>query len=275
MVKQNQKVVARTTHELPGAVLSNAQYKDVIERNLIDGNSAEEKLTWCVSSEVEMRKCKALKDAAYSRDIRPAFECVIKGKSECQQALARKEVDIMVVAEDDFLSFNHADSQPILFEALDENDVLVVVTGADAKTDVLKKGSLKFDESDQRSQNAALLFNDKRGKKVCPDALHSDANGQLQVVNAKTLDLQAQDKVLVCKDFSKRPLREFKTCNFDYTITAAVVGHKMASTNKIGNIKHAFTALSEKFGHGGKIEDVFELFGEFEAGQKNVLFDVS
>jgi len=40
-------------------------------------------------------------------------------------------------------------------------------------------------------------------------------------------------------------------------------------------VKHAFVALSEKFGHKSKFEDVFELFGEFEEDQPNILFDVS
>jgi hypothetical protein len=46
------------------------------------------------------------------------------------------------------------------------------------------------------------------------------------------------------------------------------------SANKAAGIKHSFTALSDKFGHQKPNEDVFELFGEFEKGQKDVLFDV-
>lgn len=33
--------------------------------------------------------------------------------------------------------------------------------------------------------------------------------------------------------------------------------------------------LSEKFGHGKPLEDVFELFGIFEAGENDVIFNVS
>lgn len=40
-------------------------------------------------------------------------------------------------------------------------------------------------------------------------------------------------------------------------------------------IKHSFNALSAKFGHEKPLEDVFELFGEFEKDQHDVLFDVS
>lgn len=45
--------------------------------------------------------------------------------------------------------------------------------------------------------------------------------------------------------------------------------------DRIDGVKHSFTALSEKFGHCKSFEDVFELFGEFEKGQNDVIFDVS
>lgn len=42
----------------------------------------------------------------------------------------------------------------------------------------------------------------------------------------------------------------------------------------LDNIVHGFTSLSDSFGHGGKIEDVFELFETFEEA-KDVIFSVS
>ena len=42
---------------------------------------------------------------------------------------------------------------------------------------------------------------------------------------------------------------------------------------RIDGIKHAFQALSEKFGSGKSFEDVFELFGTF-SDQSDVLFNV-
>jgi hypothetical protein len=50
---------------------------------------------------------------------------------------------------------------------------------------------------------------------------------------------------------------------------------KSLNSYRIDGVKHSFTALSDKFGHGKPIEDVFEMFGEFEKGQRDVLFDVS
>lgn len=40
------------------------------------------------------------------------------------------------------------------------------------------------------------------------------------------------------------------------------------------NIVHGFTSLSKSFGHGGNIEDVFELFETFEDGANDVIFSV-
>ena len=50
--------------------------------------------------------------------------------------------------------------------------------------------------------------------------------------------------------------------------------NKSLNLYRASGFTHAFTALSNKFGHGKPNEDVFELFGEFEKGQKDVLFDV-
>ena len=44
--------------------------------------------------------------------------------------------------------------------------------------------------------------------------------------------------------------------------------------NREATIKHAFITMSEKFGHKKPYEDVFELFGQFEEGQENVIFNV-
>lgn len=47
---------------------------------------------------------------------------------------------------------------------------------------------------------------------------------------------------------------------------------RSSTGHELENLSHAFLALSEKFGRGGKIEDVFELFGEFEKDKRDVLF---
>jgi uncharacterized protein (DUF342 family) len=74
--------------------------------------------------------------------------------------------------------------------------------------------------------NAALQFSEVRraGKsdRVCPNNIKNNENGQLQVVHAKELSKFSTDKVLVCQTFETKPLSDFKTCNFDVTLPAAV-----------------------------------------------------
>lgn len=61
-------------------------------------------------------------------------------------------------------------------------------------------------------------------------------------------------------------------CAYDATPPQAVyVRNSMIETERDA-IKHAFSAISNRFGVNGNLVDVFELFGEFEPGQRNVLF---
>lgn len=83
------------------------------------------------------------------------------------------------------------------------------------------------------------------------------------------------DYEFVCKSDQKpidAPAAELTDCYFDSTPPTAVFVRRSSSGHELDNLSHAFVALSEKFGRGGKIEDVFELFGKFEADQKDVLF---
>lgn len=41
---------------------------------------------------------------------------------------------------------------------------------------------------------------------------------------------------------------------------------------ELEGVVHGFKTLSDRFGHGANLENVFELFGEFEPGAKNVIF---
>lgn len=67
---------------------------------------------------------------------------------------------------------------------------------------------------------------------------------------------------------SKTTASETGRCNRAATVFVT----NRADQHGIDNVMHAFSALSDKFGHMGNVEEVFELFGEFEPGQKNVLF---
>lgn len=65
---------------------------------------------------------------------------------------------------------------------------------------------------------------------------------------------------------------QLSSCNYDATPPTAVYVRNSLIDTEQDAIKHAFSALSNKFGVKGNLVDVFELFGEFEPGQRNVLF---
>lgn len=78
---------------------------------------------------------------------------------------------------------------------------------------------------------------------------------------------------LVCPEGGRRPLAEWRECNFNGRLMGnAVFARAQLSDTETETYAHGFVALSEKFGHGARTEEVFELFGEFEKGERNVLF---
>lgn len=67
-------------------------------------------------------------------------------------------------------------------------------------------------------------------------------------------------------------LTDASSCAYDATPPSAVYVKNSLESNEKDSIKHAFSALSNKFGKYGDLVDVFELFGEFESGHHDVLF---
>lgn len=131
-----------------------------------------------------------------------------------------------------------------------------------------------FDESNQMSLGAALFLNYKRGIQACPANLHSVDGAPIQIISSKRLnDTEFAGKELMCPDMSRRAFKAASDCNFNDNLLG---GGVFVSAN-VGGIEletllHAFEDLSKKFGHGGPTESVFEVFGEFEKGKKNVIF---
>ncbi|CAG9801353.1 unnamed protein product [Chironomus riparius] len=277
MVNEKNTVVPKDNVILPGDHLSKAQYTDVIERQLLDGNSNDEKIKLCVSSNVAMRKCQAMSDVSYSRDIRPTFECILKDNEKCIESLSEGNADAVVVQSKTFEMHNLSNLKAILYEQLDDddNDKYVVIAHDGIEFNQIKKADLQFDPDNLRSINAALHFSTKQRKqsgKLCPQTIKSVPNGELQVINSRDLSKHS-DKILICQDMTTRSLNEFKRCNFDFTLPTAVYVSKSVNPNREATIKHAFVTMSEKFGHKKPYEDVFELFGQFEEGQENVIFN--
>uniref|UniRef100_U5EVY8 Transferrin n=1 Tax=Corethrella appendiculata TaxID=1370023 RepID=U5EVY8_9DIPT len=266
-VKDSLTLADKNEVVLPGEHLVRAQYKEVIERDGL----FENKILLCVSSEVALRKCKVLAKVAYSRDIRPQFECMLKAEGSCAKAVHDAQAEVAVLGPKDYQQIKDYSLKAILYEKYDDDDLLVAVADKDLSNDVLIKSPISFNTSSEREITSALLFSDKTGKKICPNKLESTPDAPIQIVHVKDLP-KFENKVLVCKDLTTKPISEFKTCNMDYTISPGVYVRGDTSGYLLDNYIHAFISLSSKFGHNQPLEDVFELFGEFESGAKNVIF---
>lgn len=122
--------------------------------------------------------------------------------------------------------------------------------------------------------DAALYFNHKRNIEQCPTALQSIEGAPIHITQASDMaGPEFENKELICPNMSRKPLTESKTCNFnENVIGGAVFVRSDMSGNELEAIAHGFTSLSDKFGHGAKTQDVFELFDEYEKGAKNVIF---
>jgi ABC-type amino acid transport substrate-binding protein len=259
-------VVAKDNPVFPGDHLVSANYKDVIER---DGSTG--KIRLCVKSDLEMRKCKVLKQAAYSRDVRPQFECV--ESKNCLQAVQESNADAVVVHPVDFIRAHDLQLKKILKEVIDPESVYVVVADKSIDSDVLKKSNVKFDTSDTRASDVALTFNRARNIESDIGDLSSAPNAQIEIVHSSCLsDEKYLDKQLICPDFSLKAPSEAKTCNFDGRYTRGIFVRDGLIGTELESIVHGFKSLSDAFGHDAKLENVFELFGEFEPGAKNVIF---
>lgn len=142
LVNEKNTVVAKEEPILPGEHLTKAKYAEVIERQLLDGDSDDEKIKLCVSGSVEMRKCEAMRDVAFSRDIRPKFECIVKDNEKCGEAVSNGDADAVVVEAKNVGKYNLDNLKPLLFEAFDNDDKYVVIADQDLSYNDLKKVSL-------------------------------------------------------------------------------------------------------------------------------------
>lgn len=142
LVNEKNTVVAKESPILPGDHLSKAKYTDVIERQLLDGNSEDEKIKLCVTSNIALKKCLVMRDVGFSRDIRPSFECVMKDAEKCSEALKNNNIDAIVVQSQNIGRYNLDGLKPILFEAFDESYKYVVIGDQDVSFNDLKKATL-------------------------------------------------------------------------------------------------------------------------------------
>ncbi|KAL5276167.1 MFI2 family protein [Megaselia abdita] len=257
-------------HDKPEAVdpkqyLEKAGYKDVIER---DG-SMTGKITMCVKNNEEMDKCNAMKRAAFSRDIRPEFECI--QDPDCISAVQTKKATMAIVDAADYAKARKAELEPLVYERRD--NYMVVVVDPSLNKDKMEKLPVKFDKNNQRSLYAALLLKQLRGGSSCEE-LPEVQESQIQIVNSNDLN-NYKDKQLICPTNLKETIAitEFRTCNFEANLPRAVFVHTDRSKIEKDTYKHAMVSLSDSFGPQGKLPDVFELFGAFSEGHNDVLFN--
>lgn len=119
----------------------------------------------------------------------------------------------------------------------------------------------------------AVTFNSARNLATDVNDIQSDENSQIEIVRASDLTAEKySNKQLICADFSVKDLSEAKTCNFDNRYTRGVFVRDSLQGTELESTVHGFKSLSTKFGHKGNLENIFELFGEFEVGAKNVIF---
>uniref|UniRef100_A0A2M4DN52 Putative transferrin 1 n=1 Tax=Anopheles darlingi TaxID=43151 RepID=A0A2M4DN52_ANODA len=109
-VDREHLIVNREQVILPQQYLERAKYKDVIERE----TAYDFKFRLCVSTEAERQKCDQMQRAAYARDVRPSFECVLKGGDACVAAVQNGDADAVVLKEPS------AALKPIVWEKYDD-----------------------------------------------------------------------------------------------------------------------------------------------------------
>ncbi|KAK9308875.1 hypothetical protein QLX08_001288 [Tetragonisca angustula] len=159
---------------LPEHHLKDAKYFDVIERN---SGATDKSARWCVSSKKALDKCRALARAAYSRDVRPKFECSLeKTEDHCLKAIKSGDADLTILEGGSVLratkEFNVA---PIIAESYGSGSTEL---GERAAIAVVQKSS------------SINKLEDLRGKKSCHSGYKGNFAGwlaPLRVLKQKNL----------------------------------------------------------------------------------------
>lgn len=121
----------------PYEYLSKAKFYDVIGRNVV---APRRSIRWCVITDTAHHKCQHLKHAAFSRDIRPEFDCVRESSIEkCLQTIRDGGADIITVdAVDAITAVDKYNAKAIAAEKYYKN-----ITNLYAVAIVKKKSSYK------------------------------------------------------------------------------------------------------------------------------------
>ncbi|XP_031787919.1 transferrin [Nasonia vitripennis] len=113
----NEKTLAVATSPIdPAQHLKIAKYMDVVERNF---GAPERSARWCVHDSKALEKCRALSKAAFSRDARPRFDCILQQDEEsCLKALRDEGADLLIMpGEKVAAAIKEYNVKPIVAEA--------------------------------------------------------------------------------------------------------------------------------------------------------------
>ncbi|XP_066992050.2 transferrin [Anabrus simplex] len=150
--------------------LNRANYTDVIERSSGTGYM---KVRFCVTTQVELAKCRNLHRAAFSRNIRPEFDCVMEATiHDCLRKIEGGGADIISLDAGEVHSAeSEYDLKPIMSEVYGKSDVLYYAVA------VVKKSS------------TYNTLNDLRGAKSCHTGYGKTAgwNVPLDILRTKGL----------------------------------------------------------------------------------------
>ncbi|KAJ4426278.1 hypothetical protein ANN_27090 [Periplaneta americana] len=104
----------------PQQYLDKANYTDVIER---DTGDPHRPVRFCVTSDTELEKCHVLRRAAFSRDIRPAFDCVQESTNQdCMATVRDNGADVITLDGGDvFTAMREYNLKPIIAEQYGEH----------------------------------------------------------------------------------------------------------------------------------------------------------
>lgn len=135
----------------PYEYLLKAKYYDVIGRDVVVPRRT---VGFCVASTVAHDKCKHLKIAAYSRDIRPAFECILeKSLEKCLDTIRANGADIITLDATDALT------------AVDKYNLKII-----AREKYQGNSSDVYAVAVVKSSSPIKTFEDLKGKKSCHTA---------------------------------------------------------------------------------------------------------
>lgn len=81
-----------------------------------------------------------MRRAAFSRDIRPEFTCILK--PDCIQAVHKQTADAAVLPGILFKEARANHLTPVLYEMLDETVFYVALVDKNVKTEVVKKAAM-------------------------------------------------------------------------------------------------------------------------------------